>query len=425
MMARLRILARLSLRNTLRQARRSALTASAMVVGLALLTMARAIGDGAHEQWISDGVRLGLGHVTMEAPGFASTGSLDDRLDSARVAAAERAVAGLRASVPVVTSAVDLTVSGLASSPGSSLPVRVEGVEPGAEAAFSKLDERRVEGRYLEPSDRLAAYVGAGLADRLGLELGSRLVLTAQGASGGVAEQLVRVRGVFRTGIPDVDDGLVQIPIATARRWLGTPGAATSVAVLLRSSQETGRALDGLRARLGTGGGADGVTVLSWRQVSPELESAVRIDDFGFYAFMVVLFAIVALAVLNAVLMSVLNRRREFGVLEALGLTRGQTGAVVFGEGVLLAGLSGVLGVALGLATTWLLWRHGLDLSALYGQGISLSGAVIDPVIVPIFRPARVVEAAGFVVVIGILASLYPTRVATRIDVAEALKFDR
>lgn len=425
MIARFRILARLSLRNTLRQARRSVLTASAMVVGLALLTMSRAIGDGAHEQWIRDGVRLGLGHVTVEAPGFASTGSLDDRLDSAGVAAAERAVAGLAGSVPVAASAVNLTVSGLASSPGSSLPVQVEGVDPGAEAVFSKLDDRRVEGRYLEPSDRLAAYVGAGLADRLGLELGSRLVLTAQGASGDVAEQLVRVRGVFRTGIPDIDDGIVQIPIATARHWLGTPGAATAVAVLLRSSQETGRALRDLRSRLDREAAGSGVAVLSWRTISPELESAVRIDDFGFYVFMAVLFAIVGLAVLNAVLMSVLNRKREFGVLEALGLTRRETGAVVFGEGVLLAGLSGVLGVGLGLASTWLLWRHGLDLSSLYGSGISLSGAVIDPVIVPLFRPARVLEAAAFVVIIGVLASLYPTRVAARIDVAEALKFDR
>jgi len=444
MRARWLVLARLALRNTLRQARRSALTASAMVVGLALLMMSRAIGDGAHEQWITDGVRLALGHVALEAPGWQASGSLDDRLDSAQVSAARRAVAELSAPgrtgrpVRVRAAAVRLTVSGLASSPGSAVPVRIEGVDPSAEAAFSELDERLASGRYLEPSDRLAAFVGAGLADRLGLHLGSRLVLTAQGAAGDVAEQLVRVRGLFRTGIPEVDDGLVQIPLSTARQWLGTPGAATAVSVLLGSSQSTSDAVEALRARLGShpataadgpgdppGAGAPGIRVLSWKQASPELESAVRIDDFGFYVFMVVLFAIVALAVLNAVLMSVLDREREFGVLEALGLTRAETGSVVFTEGLLLAVLSGILGVALGFGVTWLLWRHGLDLSALYGNDLSISGAVINPVIVPIFRPARVAEAAAYVVVIGGLASLYPARVAMRIDVAEALKFDR
>lgn len=423
MMTHLPVLARLSLRNMLRQARRSALTASAMVVGLALLMLSRAIGDGAHEQWISDGVRLALGHVTIQAPGYRTSGSLGDRLDSAEVARARQVVAALGSQAGVSAATVRLTVGGLASSPGSALPVRIQGVDPRAEAAFSRLDDKRVSGRYLEESDRLAAFVGTGLASRLGLRLGSRLVLTAQSASGDVAEQLVRVRGLFRTGIPEIDDGIVQIPIATARRWLGTPGAATSVALLLHSSDDTPGAVRALRTRLG--GDTAAIRVLSWKEASPELESAVRIDDFGFYVFMVVLFAIVALAVLNAVLMSVLNRQREFGILEALGLTRGETGAMVFTEGVLLAALSGITGVALGFGVTWLFWRHGLDLSALYGNDLSISGAVINPVIVPIFRPARVLEAAFYVVTIGCLASIYPARVAMRIDVAEAMKFDR
>lgn len=420
MRTHLPVLARLALRNTLRQARRSALTASAMVVGLALLMISRAIGDGAHEQWIGDGVRLGLGHVALEAPGYLASGSLGDRLDADRVAAAERAVAGLGDRVRAST--VRLSVGGLAASPGSAVPVRIEGVDPAAEAEFSELDEKRVDGRYLEPPDRLAAYVGAGLAERLGLELGSRLVLTAPDASGQVAEQLVRVRGIFRTGIPEIDEGIVQIPIATARRWLGAPGGATAVGVLLGSSTETAAAVEALSSRLGD---APGIRVLSWKRVSPELESAVRIDDFGFYVFLVVLCAIIALAVLNSVFMSVLNRRREFGVLEALGLTRRETGAIVFTEGIFLAGLSGVLGVLVGFGVTWLFWRNGLDLSALYGSDLTVSGSVINPVIVPVFRAGRVLEAVGYVAIIGVLASIHPARVAMRIDVAEALKFDR
>lgn len=425
-MSRLPVLLRLALRNTMRQARRSTLTASAMVVGLAMLMISRAIGDGTHEQWISDGVRLALGHVAVEAPGYQASGSLEDRLDSSRVVAIQRAVDGLDHDIGVRASAVRLTVSGLASSASSAVPVRIDGVDPRAEVKFSELDEKRVAGRLLEPSDRLAAFIGAGLADRLGLRLGSRLVLAAQSASGQVAEQLVRVTGLFRTGIPEIDDGVVQIPIATARSWLGTPGAATAIAVLLSSGQKTNAAVDALRARLDPdGSSATGIRVLSWQQASPELESAVRMDDFGFYVFMVVLFAIVALAVLNAVLTSVLNRQREFGVLEALGLTRRETGAVVFTEGLLLTLLSGVLGVLLGFGVTWLFWRHGMDLSSMYGGNLTISGAVFNPVIIPIFRASRVLEAVGYIVIIGIAASLYPARQAMRIDVAEAMKFDR
>ncbi len=391
-----------------------------MVLGLALLMMSRAIADGAHEQWIGDGVRLGPGHVAVEAPGYLRSGSLTDRLDSAQVAEAEAALGDRAVAARMVASAVQLGVSALASSPGSAVPVQVMGVDPAREASFSALDRKRVEGRYLRSSDRLAAYIGVSLAERLGLRIGSRLVVSAQDASGQIADQLLRVVGTFRTGIPELDEGLVHVPIATAREWLRVPGGATRVAVLLQSSRDVPAVIRDLRPRLD-----GGVRVLSWREASPELDSAVRIDDFGDYVFHAILFGIIALAVLNAVLMSVLNRTREFGVLEALGLTKRETGAVVFTEGLLLTLLSGLLGVALGFGVTWGFFRHGLDLSALYSSDITLSGAVVSPIIVPIFRPAQVLQSVAFIMLIGVLASLYPARQAMRIDVAEAMKFDR
>lgn len=424
---RLRILAGLALRNTARNARRSLLTASAMVIGLALLVISRGIAEGAHEQWIEAGVRLSVGHVAIEADGYPVSHSLSDRLGPAQVAAARAALAAPAVTPYLVAVAPRLESSGLASGAETAVPVLIEGVDPVAEAAFSQLDRKLVEGRYLKQGDRLSAYVGTELAQRLSLHVGSRLVLTAQGASGQLAQQLVRVVGTFRTGIPEMDQGLIHIPIETARAWLGTPGAVTSLSVLLHSSHEVGKVVRLLRARLASSHSAAGdaaLRVLPWTEASPELYSAVRVDDYGDYVFHGILFAIAALAVLNAMLMSVLNRTREFGVLESLGLTHRETGAVVFFEGVLLTALSGVVGILLGLGVTWTFWRHGLDLSFLMGD-MTLSGAIISPILVPHFRIMQVVQSLAFIAVIGVLASLYPARQAMRIDVAEAMKFDQ
>jgi putative ABC transport system permease protein len=123
--------------------------------------------------------------------------------------------------------------------------------------------------------------------------------------------------------------------------------------------------------------------------------------------------------------MSVLTRNREFGVLQALGLTRRETGVVVFTEGLLLTTASGVLGTAIGFGVTWLLWRHGLDLSVFMKGDISFSGALVSPIMVPEFRAVQVGLCLATTVVIGVAASIYPARQATRIDVAEAMKFDR
>jgi ABC-type lipoprotein release transport system permease subunit len=155
------------------------------------------------------------------------------------------------------------------------------------------------------------------------------------------------------------------------------------------------------------------------------MDSAVRIDDYGDYVFHVILFAIIILAILNAVLMSVLGRRREFGVLQALGLTGAETGLVVFAEGLFLTAASGLVGLVVGFAVTWIFFRDGLDFSGMMEEGMTASGGVIDPVIIPIFRSGQVVVSLLSILVIGTLASLYPAYRASRLDVAEAMKFEQ
>ena len=419
-MRRIPTLFRLAARGVLREARRSLLTASAMALGLALLMFTRSLADGGHEDWINAGVRMGAGHVLFQAPGFRESRSLDDRLSGKQTSAAVAALAKLEGPLAPLATTVRLSTNGLASSASSALPVVIDGVDPETEAGFSQAAQRLTEGRYLEPGDRLEAYVGQGLAERLGLSLGSRFVLTAQSTDGEIQGQLVRVVGVFRTGLPEVDEGLVHIPISTARSWLGAGDASTTVGAILPTSRVVPEVVQAVRSDVGM----DGIRVLSWREAYPELDAALRIDDYGDYVFLGILFAIVALAVLNTMLMAVLHRKREFGVLQALGLTPAETGFVVFTEGLLLTALAGVVGMIAGATLTWVFFRNGLDFSALMSEEMTFGGIVIDPVIVPEFRMVQVVQSFVSIAVVGIVASIYPAYYATKIDVGEALKFE-
>jgi ABC-type lipoprotein release transport system permease subunit len=416
------VLLKLSARSVGRNARRSALTASAMALGLALLIFSRSLAEGGHEQWIDSAVRLGSGHVAVQAPDFLETGRLEHRLDAERVEAVTTALSSPPLRGEIASWAPRLAVTGLASSASSALPVRIEGVDPAREGDFSDLGSRLVEGRDLEPGDRLQAVIGVDLASRLGLHLGNRFVVTAQGAEGQVEGQLLRVAGIFRSAVPEIDLGLIHIPIETSRNWLQAPGAATTVAVLLPSSRGTDAVLAELRSTLSSD---SGLRVLGWREASPELDSAVRIDDYGDYVFHSILFAIVALAILNAVMMSVLGRRREFGILQAMGLTGRETGAIVFGEGLFLTAASGLVGMLLGLSVTWLLWRDGLDFSGLMKTDMTIGGGFVNPVIVPVFHLDQIVLSIGFISVVGTLASIYPAIRASKLDVADAMKFDQ
>ena len=417
-MARFRTLVWLALRNLGRELRRSTLTAAAMALGLALLILSRTLADGAHEDWIDSGVRLGSGHVTFNAPGYRDGRSLDDRLSAAQLETTLEAVAGTALPSPALPS-VRVAVRGLASSPDGALPVSIVGVDPAIEPAFSQLGEEVVEGRYLEDGDRLHAFIGASLAGRLDLGTGSRMVLTAQSASGDIEGQLVRVAGIFQTRVEALDESLIHIPLATARSWLGVEGA-TSVAVLLPHSSFTGpvvgEAAETVRAAA--------IEVVGWPETNPDLYAALQLDDGGDWAFHIILFIIVAIAILNAVFMSVLHRKREMGLLRALGLSGRETGLVVYVEGILLTAAGGVAGAMLGFAVVWFFFRDGIDFSGMMPEDINFGGIAFDPVMVPSMEMKHVVQSAILTALIGVSASLLPAWHAARLDPAESVKVE-
>ena len=418
MIVRFRTLVWLALRNLGREMRRSALTAAAMALGLALLIVSRTLSDGAHEEWIDSGVRLASGHVTFNAPGYRDSESLDDRLTAAQVDASLAAAAGALIPEPPLT-VVRVATRGLASSPEGAVPAWIMGVDPASELAFSRVGGELVDGRYLEDGDRLHAFIGEAMAVRLGLRTGSRMVLSAQVASGDIGGQLVRVVGIYRTGLDELDQALVHIPIGTARSWLGVEGA-TSVSVLLSHSVFTEPVLEDARAAVG----ASGVEVAGWPESAPELYAAVKIDDGGDWVFHIILFAIVTLAIMNAVFMSVLHRKREMGLLRALGLSGGETGLVVYIEGTLLTAASGVFGVGLGFALVWLFFRNGLDLTEMMPEDLTFGGIVFNPVMTPAIELKHLVQSVFFTAVIGLSASFYPAWQAARMDPAESVKVE-
>ena len=418
-------IALLAMRNLRRHLRRSLLTAAVMVIGGFGLIFSFALGDGTHENWIDSGVRTSTGHVTIQHPEFQTSRKIEHRLPAEVRDRAARALASPTLAPHVTAVSSRLAISALASSAAGARPVQILGVDPAAEAAFSNLDGQLVDGRYLEPDDRLAAYVGVGLADALDLRLGSRLVVQAQDAHQEITGQLLRVVGIFRNGVPEVDRGIVHIPLPLAGEWLGTGRDVTNVGVVLTDSSGAGPVRAGLQDALAPAVARGAALVMGWREANPALAAAVAIDDFGNYVVFGILFLIIAFGIVNTVLMSVLHRHREFGVLQALGLTPGQTGAIVLVEGLTLTAISGFAGIAIGMLTTWYFFGDGLDFSALMGEEMTFSGVVIDPVMVPQFRPARVAQSLAFILFVGAIASIYPALRAKRVDVAEAMKFER
>ena len=419
-----RVSATLALRGLRRNVRRTILTAAAMVLGGGMLIFAFSMTDGGQEKWIREAARMGVGHVTIERPEFRAAPRIENRLEPEVRAAAVRALSSPEIAPFVAAAAARLSVGGLASSAAGARPIRIVAVDPGAEVRLSSLDEKVVAGRTLRNDDGALAFIGERLASSLRLEPGSRFVVQAEDAEGEIAAQLLRVAGVFRSGVTEVDQSTVQIPLGAAGAWLGSGGGVTNLSVVLVHSSVVSRTVDALEHALATFVERGQVAVLGWEEANPALASAVALDDFSGSIIQTMLFTIIAFGIMNTVLMSVLHRHREFGVLQAIGLTPGQTGVIVLIEGMVLTLISGVLGVGLGTILVWYFLGDGLDLTGAVEE-MTFSGVLFEPIIVPEFRLERYVHSLGFILVVGAVASVYPALRAAKIDVTEAMKFDR
>lgn len=407
-------LVRLAWRSLWRHRRRTIVTIVSIGLGLGFVVIFVTLAEGTYHQLVTDAVRMNGGHVTIEHAGYR---------DAPEVGLRVRAASGLRgrlaALAGVESTKLVVLGQGLARSGADAVGVAVMGVEPAVEAMTSPLARRIVTGDYLGAEDGARIVVGALLAERLDLDVGKKLVVSTNDASGALVEALFRVTGIFRTGAEEVDGYVAQVPLGAARSLFGL-GAdeATQLGLVLGDPGDQEDVLAAARPLLE---GSD-LAARPWQEVLPELAAFIRLDRTSDWTFQGLLIAIVLFTIFNTLLMSVLERSREFAVLLAIGTTPRQLAGQVLIESVLLSVLGVAFGLAFGGAASGWLQVYGLDLRLFLEEGMTISGlALSDRLHARVTLPI-LATLSGLVLGATLLLALSPMRRAARIDVAEVLR---
>ena len=422
------LLAKIGWRNLWRNPRGTLLTALALGLGLTLLLVSLGLLDGGHEQTIASAVRLGTGDVVVEAQGYQDAGSPKSLLPPR---AAVAAVAFLHTdSMKHVVRGVSprLLASGLLSSAINADGVRIMGVIPQQERAVSLIPQRIVEGAYLNDDQPTGVVIGAALARKLAVKVGAKLVLMTQmlqppdteatgGGGGEMQSTLIRVSGIFRTGVQAIDAHLIQLPLPQVQGLLGVPDRVTQIVILLDQEDDSPMVARELRKQV-TG---LPVEVLPWREAMPELAQLFRLDDAFNYVMNGVVLAVVGLGILNTILMRVLERRYEFGLFSALGLRPAQLAVMVIGESLALTTISLALGLVLGLGAEYYFANHGLDLRWFF-KSSGPAALVFDPIIYARLSFTRIASSVFIVFLMATAISLYPALKAARTKLPDALR---
>ena len=408
------MIARLAWRSIWRNRRRTLITVFSIGFGLTCAIFFIAIGEGVYAQLIDQVVRMQAGHITLENPNYRGAPAVD-----LYIKAPDRLRSQIESLPQVERTKMIILGQGIARSGSGNVSATLMGIEPSVELETSPLARHMVEGRYLNNHDGPWVVIGSELAQRLKLGVGKKMVLTTNDAAGNLVDELCRVRGIFETGSVEIDGYFIQAPIDFARRLFGLPEQGVSqLGVILRVPEAQEHVLGEIQL-LAAG---EDIAVLPWQTVIPEIASYIKLDKGSNLIFQAILVFLILFTIFNTILMSVLEREREFAVLLALGTKPDQLRLQILIESFYLGLIGCALGLLFGGLAAWIVQVWGIDLKSFLEEGFTISGFAVSAKMHARVTPGLLFGTTGLVLVATLILSLIPMRRATRLSIVEQLR---
>lgn len=443
------ISAKVGLRNLARNRWRSGLTLGGVAVSVAFMVWVLGFMDGWMGEMVRGATAVVTGQVQVTTRAFADNPRVYSSFP-ASVAMLEKilAVDGVEAVSP------RLELNGLVGHERKSQVARIFGVDPDLEAQTTPIRNAVVQGRWLaqvppaypSPSE---VVLGSGFAQQLGVEPGDELVVFLEAADGSLGNDLLTVVGVVRTANSSVDRMTVYLHLEEARYLAALEGQVHEIVIktgdLLQARETAGQVAAVLGAETrgvtpGDGGeedaaqaqgGAssaenaadpDALLVRPWQEILPGIYKMLAISRQSNWITYLLIYLVAAIGLLNTQRMSALERKRELGVLMAIGMRPRRMFRMILTESLVLGTLGGLAGTALGMAVTWYHATRGLDLGMFtrHGEftfmGVSFTGRIYS-----ILTPTAALQPILVMVFVAFLAGLWPALKSARLDPAPTI----
>lgn len=404
------LLTKFAVRSLGRNVRRTLLSVVGVAFGCAVALFVTAYLKGGMNLRISGVAESGLGHLRVAPSRWDVTRDSELRLaDPVNTLSRVRSMPGVAVASPHARTTALLAFGTKVAG------VELLGVDPATEQATSRYVRNVSHGRYLAPGDEGSVVVGKTIAERLDVELGDPLLVTLARSDGEIEYAMLEIVGIVSTGSRDIDATIAHVTLGDVERLTALPGAAEITITLEDSST-----LDDFAARL-SGVVAQGDTVLTWREIAPGVAADAK-GDAGFsYMFIGVIIVIVVLGIASAQLTAVLERKREFAVLVALGMGSGRLARLIIMESLAIGFAGAVLGLVMAAPFVYLTATRGIDFSGVMGGEMAMEGVLFDPVIYSDMGIWMLPQTLAIGLLATALASLYPAWHAGRTNPTSAL----
>ncbi len=395
-------------RNIERNIYRSLITVFAIALGLAALLFLWGFNDGIHNNMMRNLQQVIVGSVQIHAADFFKRPKLTrDISDLSEINAALD-------DLNIRRRALRIRSFALAAGEDTSRGLMMLGVDADQEAVTTRIAAKVTQGRFIGGADANVCVLGATTAENLKVQLGDDVILLAEDRFGSLAAERFELIGIIESGEMGIDRGLVIVPMLFMQEMLGMQERYSEV-VLQLQTDDLEAVTAALRARLEP----QGYEVLRWYDMYPVMKEWVDLENGFYYIFLSIVLLIVAAGVMNTVLMSMLERIREFGVMMALGCGRIRVAVLVLLESLMLGTLGVASGTALGMGLIYYYQRNGIDMSEMMD---SVERFYIDTTIYTEIDTDHLLITITSVLLAAALASIVPAWRAARLEPVEAIQ---
>ena len=395
-------------RNLWRNRARSLIIIVSVALGMWAGTFINAIYFGMGKSRMRIAIDHEVSHIQIHHPKFSDDQEAKYSMDTDSLRTVLEKQSGVRAfSLRSVSSGMLATTSG-------SRGIQVNGVDPADEQATRNLAGFVRQGDYLNPEQRNRVLVSTKLAEKLNLDIGNKIVVTLLDTAGAITAGAFRICGLYQSENAPKDELNIFVVKSDLDRLIGSSGRTHEAAVILHEDNALHQIYSEVKQALPQ------MKVERWQELSPETDLIFSSLDIYALVFMSIILLALSFGIINTMLMAVLERTRELGVLMAVGMNKWRIFGMVVSETVMLA----FIGTPAGLLAAWLtiLWlnRTGIDLSVLMGEVMRDFGYAT--VIFPELPWHNVVQTLELVVLAAVLAAVFPAWKALRLRPVDAIR---
>lgn len=399
----------ISWRNLWRNKRRSLVVISSIAIGIFAMLFSMGIMNGMNNQMVENTISTSLGHIAIHRKGFQDDMSLQKSFLPSK-----SLMDGLE---EFSAYAPRVKTEGMIRSSEASRGVLITGIAPEQEKSVTGIFDYTLDkDGYLSDPEAHEVLISKTLSEKLELLVGDKVVIMFQDIHKELTGVAFKVKGLYQSPIDSFDKYVIFTGIGTLQKLTGLGQGISEIVIRAEHRNKVDRVADHIRSFLTD----PEIEVLTWKEMAPNLLKAVKLFDQMMYIFFSIIFITVVFSIANTLIMSIMERFHEIGVMKSVGTRPAWISAMVMFEAVNLGLVGLCVGAVAGVGVTLLFSLTGLNFS-LYMESVRMWGT--GHIIYPTLRLGDILMCAVIVLFTTIIAALWPAIKAARIKPLEALHY--